>query len=274
VVAAGDIACSPTDRFFNGGLGDATHCRMLATGQTAASLAPSAVLPLGDLQYSDGSASDFRAVYDTTWGPLKPITHPVPGNHEYQTPGAAGYIDYFGAAAATPQGTTWYSFELGAWHVVALDSTCSKMGGCGPGSPEGRSLAAALAAHPSRCMLAYWHHPAFSSALAGGVPGSAPLWASAVDGGVDLVLNGHRHQYERFATLDAAGTPTPSGGARELVVGTGGNDLEAFGPPQPGSEVRVAAFGVLQLVLSGSGYGFRLVGIDGSILDQGSGTCH
>ena len=271
MVAAGDIACNPQDRFFNGGLGDATHCQMRATAQLASSPRPAALLPLGDLQYTAGTLPEFQAVYDQSWGQLKAITHPVPGNHEHMTAGAAGYLAYFGAAAA-PTGTTWYSFDLGSWHVVALDSTCAKVG-CGPTSAQGRWLAGDLAKDTSLCTLALWHHPAFSSAVDGGIPGSLPLWTAAVAGGVDLVLNGHRHQYERFSPLDANGTSAPAGGTREIVVGTGGNDIEAFGATAPGSEVRIGAFGVLELTLGATGYSFRQLGTDGSVLDQGSGTC-
>ena len=273
VVAAGDIACDPNDRFFNGGLGDATHCQMNATAKAADALHPSAVLALGDLQYNAGTTAEFLAVYDHSWGQLKAITHPVPGNHEYVTPGAAGYLSYFGAAAA-PAGTTWHSFNLGSWHVVALDSNCSKIAGCGASSPQGRWLAADLAANHTLCTLAFWHHPAFSSAPGGGIPGSQPLWNTSVAGGVDLVLNGHRHQYERFAAMAAGGSSNPARGAREIVVGTGGNDLETFGPAVESSEVRLSTFGVLQLTLSATGYTFRFVGIDGSVLDQGNGACH
>jgi hypothetical protein len=273
VVAAGDIACDPNDRFFNGGLGDATHCQMNATAEIATSLHPSTVLALGDLQYNAGTTSEFLAVYDHSWGQLKAITHPVPGNHEYVTPGAAGYLTYFGATAA-PAGTTWYSFNLGSWHVVALDSNCPKVGGCEPSSPQGRWLAADLAANRTLCTLAIWHHPAFSSAPSGGIPGSQPLWNSVVAAGVDLVLNGHRHHYERFTAMDPGGSSDAARGAREIVVGTGGNDLEAFGQAVLGSDVRLSTFGVLELTLSATGYTFRFVGIDGSILDQGNGACH
>jgi Calcineurin-like phosphoesterase len=272
VVAAGDIACDPEDVFFNGGLGDATHCQMNATAQTATSLRPSTVLALGDIQYNAATMADFRAVYDLNWGQLKSITHPVPGNHEYGSPGATGYLSYFGAAAA-PAGTTWYSFDLGSWHVVALDSNCDQVGGCGPSSPQGDWLAADLAANPTLCTLALWHHPAFSSARGGGIDGSKPLWNMAVAGGVDLVLNGHRHQYERIAALGTRGSADPARGTREIVVGTGGNDLETFGPAIIGSEVRLATFGVLELTLAATGYTFRFVGIDGSTLDQGNGAC-
>lgn len=273
VVAAGDIACDPEDIFFNGGLGDATHCQMNATAQTATSLRPSTVLALGDIQYNAATLADFRAVYDHSWGQLKAITHPVPGNHEYGSPGATGYLSYFGAAAA-PAGTTWYSFNLGSWHVVALDSNCDQVSGCGRSSPQGRWLAADLSANPTLCALAIWHHPAFSSARGGGIPESEPLWSTVVAGGVDLVLNGHRHQYERFAAIGAGGSSNPARGAREIVVGTGGKDLEAFGAAVTGSEVRLSTFGVLELTLSATEYSFRFVGTDGSVLDQGDGVCH
>ena len=273
VVAAGDIACSPADTSFNGGLGDATHCQMEATADEAGALQPAAVLLLGDLQYSAGSQAEFLGSYDKSWGRFRAISHPAVGNHEYLTSGAAGYHAYFGAAAA-PAGTTWYSFELGSWHVVALDANCNKIGGCGASSPEGRWLASDLAASTAPCTLAMWHQPAFSSSERGDVIGSLPLWQAVVSGGAELVLNGHRHLYERFTTMDAAGAPDATTGAREIVVGTGGNDLEAFGAIKPTSEARVQAFGVLQLQLGPAGYAFRFVGIDGTVLDQGSGTCH
>ena len=241
VVAAGDIACSPADKNFNGGLGDPTHCQMKATADEVGALQPAAVLPLGDLQYVAATQADFLGSYDLSWGRFKAITRPVVGNHEYITAGAAGYRAYFGAAAA-PAGTTWYSFDLGSWHIVALDANCNKIGGCGSGSPEQRWLAGDLASNTAACTLAMWHQPAFSSSVPGDVPGSLPLWQAVVAGGADLVLNGHRHQYERFAAMGAAGTASATG-AREIVVGTGGDDLEAFGAVKATSEARVQAFG-------------------------------
>jgi hypothetical protein len=272
VVAAGDIACSPADKNFNGGLGDPTHCRMKATADEVSALQPAAVLPLGDLQYVAATEAEFLGSYDLSWGRFKAITRPVAGNHEYITGGAAGYHAYFGTAAA-PAGTTWYSFDLGSWHIVALDANCNKIGGCGSGSPEQRWLAGDLAANTAPCTLAMWHQPAFSSSVPGDVPGSLPLWQAVVAGGADLVLNGHRHHYERFTTMGATGAPS-AGGARQIVVGTGGDDLEAFGAVKATSEARVQAFGVLQLQLTPTGYTFRFMGIDGMVLDQGSGTCH
>jgi hypothetical protein len=261
------------DANFNGGLGDATHCQMKATADRATILKPSAVIALGDEQYQAGTVPEFQSSYGTSWGRFKAITHPVPGNHEYLTNGAAGYLAYFGAEAE-PAGRTWYSFDLGAWHVVALDANCSKIGGCGPSSAEGAWLAADLASSRAACTLAVWHQPAFSSASQGGLTASLPLWRAVVQGGADLVLNGHRHQYERFTTMDADGQPDPTAGVREIVVGTGGEDLESFGAINPTSEARAQSFGVLQLHLGTTGYTFRFVGINGTVLDQGSGTCH
>ena len=273
MVAAGDVACSPVDKHFNGGLGDATHCQMKATADRAAALNPSIVLPLGDEQYQAGTAAEFQGSYDLSWGRFKAISHPVPGNHEDLTTGAAGYLAYFGAAAA-PAGTTWYSFDVGSWHVVALDANCNKIGGCGPSSPEGTWLAADLASSRAVCTLAVWHQPVFSSSQLGGVTNVLPLWQAVVQGGAELVVNGHRHVYERFTTMDSVGAPDPVAGVREIVVGTGGEDLESFGAMKPTSEARAQTFGVLQLQLGSAGYTFRFVGINGTVLDQGSGTCH
>jgi len=272
-VAVGDIACSPVDKHFNGGMGDPTHCQMKATADRAAALKPSAVLPLGDEQYEAGTVAEFQGSYDVSWGRFKAISHPVPGNREYLTTGAAGYRTYFGAAAA-PAGTTWYSFNLGSWHIVALDANCNKIGGCGPSSPEGTWLAADLANSRAACTLAMWHQPVFSSSQLGGVANVLPLWQAVVNGGAELVINGHRHLYERFTTMDAAGTADAATGAREIVVGTGGEDLEAFGAIKPTSEARSQSFGVLQLQLGSAGYSFRFVNSSGTVLDHGSGTCH
>jgi hypothetical protein len=245
---------------------------MKATADRASALKPGLVLPLGDEQYQAATASEFAGSYDLTWGRFKAISRPVPGNHEYVSPGAAGYLAYFGQAAE-PAGTTWYSFNVAGWHVVALDANCGKIGGCSSTSPEGRWLAADLTANRAVCTLAFWHQPAFSSAQSGGVAASMPLWQAAVAGGVDLILNGHRHLYERFAPADASGRPDSSG-AREIVVGTGGEDLEAFGAASPSSEVRLSAFGVLQLTLTPAAYTFRFVDISGHVGDQGGGSCH
>src|SRR4029077_6962652 len=154
IAAAGDIACDPADSNYNGGLGTANACRMRATSDLLVGSGLAAVLILGDNQYEDGTWSKYLASYDPSWGRVKAITRPAVGNHEYVTPGAAGYYAYFGAAAGDPA-KGWYSFDLGAWHLIVLNSNCADIGGCGPGSPEEQWLAADLAAHPGVCTLAY-----------------------------------------------------------------------------------------------------------------------
>jgi len=267
VVAAGDIATC------NSGNDS-------ATADLVESI-PGTVLTLGDNAYPDGSAGDFSHCYGPTWGrpDIKSRTRPDPGNHEYVTRGAAAYYNYFGAAAGdTRKG--WYSFDLGAWHLVALNSNC--ISGCGPGSPMEQWLKADLAASPHRCILAYWHHPRFfSPAIA---PGASHLekvdtrmsaiWSDLLAAGADLVLSGHRHVYERFPRQDAHGHLTPSG-LREFIVGTGGAIHEAFkGPTAPNSEVRKAqTFGVMKLTLHPGSYDWRFVPTAGGFTDSGSDSC-
>ncbi len=162
IAAAGDIACDPAEPGYNGGNGTAAACRMRDTSNLLVGAGYDAVLLLGDNQYLNGTLAAYQTSFAPTWGRLKPILRPAAGNHEYQTPSATGYFDYFGAAAgARSQG--WYSYDLGTWHVVVLNSNCADVGGCGPGSTQLRWLADDLAAHPRACTLAYWHHPRFSS---------------------------------------------------------------------------------------------------------------
>lgn len=265
VVAAGDIACDPADSAYNGGAGTATRCRMKATSDLALALDPDAVLLLGDNQYEDGTLAKYEASFHPTWGRLKAITRPAPGNHEYLTAGARGYFDYFGAAAGDPA-KGWYSFDLGGWHLVALSSNCGAVGGCGASSPQGQWLAADLAARSGTCTLAYWHHPRYSSGPHGNDPVSADFWTLLQQAGADLVLTGHDHGYERFA---------PQSGLRQFVVGTGGKNHTAVTVVQPGSEVRIYdAFGVLELTLHPNGYDWRFLREDGAVLDSGRGLCN
>jgi hypothetical protein len=284
VVAVGDIACDPSDSDWD--QGTATECGQVATSDLALSLDPDAVLALGDLQYECGGYEAYLASYDPSWGRLKDITHPAPGNHEYNaasetdgtdcspTTDAAGYYRYFGDAAGDPsQG--WYSFDIGAWHVIAINSNCNKLGGCGGNSPQGEWLAADLAADDAACTLAYWHYPRFSSGYHGNTDSMGILWEMMVDGGVDVVLTGHDHDYERFVPLDAAQQPDPEG-IRSFVVGTGGKSLRPFETQEPGSEVRIAdTFGVMRLALGETSFGWEFLPISGGApLDEGAGACH
>ena len=273
VVAVGDIACDPADASYNGGAGTANLCRMVATSNLAMSLSPAAVLLLGDNQYENGTLAKYQASYDPSWGRLKAITRPIPGNHEYVTPGAAGYYAYFGTVAGDPA-KGWFSFDLAGWHLIGLNSNCGAVGGCGASSPQGQWLAADLAANPGVCTLAYWHHPRFSSGPHGNDATTAAFWSLLQGAGADLVLTGHDHGYERFAPQSATGAADPAG-IRQFVVGTGGKNLTFVSTVRANSEVRnYSAYGVLELKLWPSGYDWRFVGVNGSTLDSGRGLCH
>jgi acid phosphatase type 7 len=232
------------------------------------------VLPLGDNQYSDGSLGKYVFSYGRSWGRVKQITRPAPGNHEYETDGADGYFRYFGQAAGS-RGRGYYSFDVGRWHVVSLNSNCAEIGGCRKGSRQERWLRRDLARHRTSCTLAYWHHPRFSSGKNGNTESVAGLWEALYEARADVVLAGHDHDYERFAPLDGAGRLDRARGLREFVVGTGGKSHYDFRSPQPWSRVRDStSFGVLALTLEPAGYAWRFVSVGGSFTDRGSATCH
>ena len=207
---------------------------------------------------------------------FKDRTRPSPGNHEYETPGASGYFTYFGAAAGEPA-KGYYSYDLGSWHVISLNSNCSSVaGGCAAGSPQEQWLKADLAAHSNECTLAYWHHPRFSSGIHGDEAFVGPFWDALYQAGADVVLNGHDHDYERFAPQNPSGQADPAQGISEFVVGTGGAELRNFRTIKPNSEVRVAQQnGVLKMTLHPDGYDWQfLTAPVGTIADTGSASCH
>ena len=273
VAAAGDIACDPFDGSFNEGRGTDDGCRQLATSDLLVRGAYAVVLALGDNQYSNGSLGKFAFSYGPAWGRVKPITRPTPGNHEYETEGAAGYFRYFGKAAGPP-GRGYYSFDLGRWHLISLNSNCSEIGSCGRSSRQEGWLRRDLARHRTKCTLAYWHHPRFSSGRNGNHASVAGLWKTLYDAGADVVLTGHDHDYERFAPLDPTGRVDRARGIRGFVVGTGGKSHYGFRSPQPGSRVRDStSFGVLALTLKPAGYDWRFVPAVGTFTDRGSATC-
>jgi acid phosphatase type 7 len=230
---------------------------------------------VGDNAYDDGTAAQFADCYDPTWGRVKDRTVlPAAGNHDWNTPGAAGYLGYFGATAA-PRGVTWYSRDIGAWHIVVLDSSCDQAGGCTAASPQGRWLAADLAASSARCTLAIWHHPRFSSGEHGNDDQVAPFWNLLHEDGAELVINGHDHDYERFAPQDPSGKAERPGGIREIVVGTGGAELRSFAKTAPNSEFRLAGTaGVLRLTLHPANYDWEFLPVGGEVADSGSTICH
>jgi len=196
------------------------------------------------------------------------------GNHEYQTAGAPGYYGYFGAAAGDPA-KGYYSYNMGAWHVVVLNSNCTIVS-CAAGSTQEQWLRADLAANPTTCTLAYWHHPRFSSGGHGNDTTVAPFWQALYDTNADLVLNGHEHEYERFAPQNPSAVADTARGIRELIVGTGGKNETAFGTVQANSEVRMTGtFGVLKLTLRATGYDWQFLPEAGkTFTDSGSGVCH
>jgi hypothetical protein len=266
--------------------GDIGACDSNGDGETANLLDqyPAAtVLPLGDNAYESGTASQYANCYDPTWGRSKTRSRPVPGNHDYLTANASGYFNYFNAqlapfgAAATVPTRGWYSYDLGAWHVVALNDQCAFMtGGCDSASPEVQWLQADLAAHPTQCTIAYFHEPLFSSG-ANGSSDDKPLWQALYAAGADVVLNGHDHDYERFAPQTPNGTLDLANGISEFVVGTGGIGFFTFnGSPAPNGQVRNSnTFGVLRLTLHANSYEWKFLPVAGSTFtDTGSRTCN
>lgn len=274
IAAAGDIACDPSHASFNDGRGTRGECAQRATSNRLLQGRYAAVLTLGDNQYEDGSYDKYLAAYARSWGRVKSVTRPAPGNHEYEDVGAAGYFRYFGRAAG-PTGRGYYSFSLGGWHLISLNSNCREAGGCDKRSAQVRWLRRELAAHRTTCTLAYWHHPRFSSGQHGSDRSVAPLWKVLYESRADVVLVGHDHDYERFARLDPAGRVDAKRGVREFVVGTGGRSHHAFESSVIGSEVRDAtSFGILALTLKPKSYDWRFVPAVGSFTDRGSASCH
>jgi hypothetical protein len=274
VAAAGDIACDPESPDFEGGRGSGLECRQRATSDLLVSGGYAAVLALGDVQYGDASYESFLASYDHSWGRVRSITRPVPGNHDYEVDGAAGYFRYFGAAAGDPA-KGYYSYDLGGWHLVALNSNCSEVGGCAAGSPQERWLRADLAASPAICTLAYWHHPRFSSGEHGSDPTYEDFWEALAEAGADVVLVGHDHDYERFTPQAANGALDRARGIRGFVVGTGGSGTGTFPAVRPHTEVRDrTSLGILELTLGVEAYAWRFLPAVGSFTDRGSAACH
>jgi hypothetical protein len=289
IAAAGDIACHPADLNYNGGDGQSGFCAQKATANLIGQGSYAKVLALGDLQYDCGSLAAFNASYDPTWGQYVSKTEPVLGNHDVKgtsensescLPKASGYFTYFAnhgvSDASGVNGKGYYSYDLGSWHVIALNGNCSWLGGCGAGSAQMTWLQNDLAAHPNACTLAYWHQAAWSTSGGGGTIEMRPIWAALADAGADLVLVGHYHHYERFADLNANGQPVADGtGTREIIAGIGGESQGTFGStPLTGSQVRKMGYGILAVTLGTGTYSWDYRQIAGGSGDSGSETCH
>jgi Fibronectin type III domain/Calcineurin-like phosphoesterase/Carbohydrate binding domain len=274
VAAAGDIACDPIDSDYDGGSGSKTLCHEMATSNLILSTPNVAdVLALGDDQYECGGFTAFQQSFAPSWGRFLSMIHPVPGNHEYDTSGgtdcgknAAGYFQYFGAAAGNAQGD--YAFDIGQWHLIALNGECNAVGGCGAGSPQGNFLKANLGS--SNCTLAYWHQPYYT----GSSDNSAYryFWQTLLNAGADIVLNGHIHTYADFAKQDASGNLDPTG-IKQFIVGTGGKSLQRISNPV-NVNFSARSYGVLFLTFQSNSYSWQFEEPTGQVLDSGSNTCN
>jgi acid phosphatase type 7 len=282
IAAAGDIACGPNNPRFNSGFGTSNSCQELLTSNLLAGRSLSAVLPLGDLQYdNNGSLDSFLASYQPTWGRWHAASHPVIGNHEYDDGlGAQGYWDYWngvgvGVGAAGVRGQGWYSYDVGSWHLIALNSNCDEVS-CFGSSRQLKWLRQDLSDHPRRCVLAYMHHPRFSSGIYEEPGDTRALWKALYQGGADVVLNGHEHIYERFAPQRPSGIVDHKRGITQFTVGTGGYFLFPISMPRvPHSQFAYnQSFGVLFMRLGVKRYGWSFVDVFGHTIDVGSRACH
>ena len=256
--------------------GDIASCSVATDEDTAWLLdgVEGLIMPLGDLAYESGTKEEFDTCYEPNWGRHKGRTRPVPGNHEYRTPGAAGYFDYFGSLAGD-RSQGYYSFDLGAWHIVVLNSNCDDVG-CESGSPQEQWLRADLLNADHECTLVAMHEPRFSSGEHGSIGRLTSLWVAMYEAGVDVVLSGHDHGYERFLPQDPYGNQDPAFGIPQFVVGTGGRSLRGFdGPPLPGTAIRDrSSYGVVEVALRAGRFDWRFLSTGGPLADSGSSTCH
>ncbi len=275
IMAAGDIACEPTNSDFRLGIGTDSACRANSTADIVIQHNPDAVLVPGDLQYAEGELSNFMSSYNPSWGQFKDKTYPVPGNHEYRTSDAAGYFDYFGEQAGE-EGKGYYSVQMGNWQVIALNSNCAYIAGCEPGSPQYEWLRQTLETGTGSCEIALLHHPRWSSGRHGNNDAVGPLYELLYEYGVEVAIAGHDHDYERFAPQDPSGRRDDTRGIRDFIVGTGGRNLYRFGSVAPNSEVREnKTFGVLKMELNDGSYEWEFVPEAGKTFsDVGSGSCH
>ena len=286
-VAAAPTAAAPQNpaegqSFVLVGAGDIAGCKDLDGARATAKLIsgiPGTVFAAGDLAYEKGSAAEFQNCYGTTWGAFKDRTRPALGNHEYVEPTAAAYFQYWGAQAG-PAGKGYYSYDLGTWHIVVLNTNCNAagLGGCGKGSPQEEWLRSDLAQHPDACVLAYGHHALFSSGIFKSHavhPELRDLWRDLYAAHAALVLAGHEHSYERFAPQDPDGRADPVNGIREIVVGTGGRSHDPLGLATANSEVRdMSTYGVLRLTLIPGSYRWQFIPEEGkTFTDSGTGFC-
>ncbi len=273
------------------GVGDIARCDGQGDEQTAALVdsvlkadstagVKDGVFTLGDNAYPDGSVQNFTACYGSSWGDslkrIHKLTRPTPGNHEHSVVGAAPYYEYFGNAAGAPR-QGYYSYDIGDWHVIALNSEIVVNDVFKPEDREAQEtwLQDDLNEKKSKCTVAYFHHPRYSSGWHGSDPRLERIWTILYEAGVDLVLTGHDHHYERFAPLGPAGAPDTLNGIVQFIAGTGGGDLRGIRQPVPGSETRVQGhYGVLKLTLGAEEWQSAFLAVSGITYDPAGGKCH
>jgi calcineurin-like phosphoesterase family protein len=274
VAAAGDIACDPSSSKFHNGQGTSSACKARSTGDLILSEPIDAVLALGDNQYQCGGYSAYLQSFDPAWGRFKAMIHPVPGDNEYETSGtdcasgAAGYFRYFGAAAGDSRGDS--AFTLGAWRLVGLNAECGHAGGCGSSSPQAAFLRNQLGI--AQCTLVYWHQP-FYTGTSRTASSYKAFWDLLYAGNAEIVLNGHLHNYSRFAPQDASGHVDQIRGVRQFIVGTGGRSLFSLDGTR-NVEKTTKQYGVLELRLHATSYNWSFVNTAGTVVDSGSAACH
>lgn len=252
IIAAGDTTCNFESE-------SNLECQDDKVSALAERENPNFILILGDLQYGGGRIEDYYQYFAKTWGRLKDKLKPVAGNHEYETPNAAGYFSYFNNIPA------YYSFDKDNWHFVAIDSNCWAIGGCNEGSPEYSWLETDLAKNTKPCILAYWHHPRFSSGYHGANTNMDPIWQLLAKNHTSIVLNGHDHHYERFGRQD---------GITEFIVGTGGRSLYPYVATEPNSEFKTSEhFGFLKLDLKDKNFQWEFHTLNNGVIDHGESTC-
>jgi hypothetical protein len=268
----------PVQLLAAGDIGDCDEAAAAAATSLLADPYPQATIAvLGDTdQMTGGTLTEYLNCFDVPWGRHKSHIRPVPGNHDYMGVGPSGYFDYYGSVAGTPQ-ASYYGYNLGAWHIIALNDNCDKVpGGCAAGSTQEQWLRQDLTANPSLCTLAYFHQPRYSSGMHGNTTAASPLWQALLDYGVEIVLSGHDHGYERWVAQGNSGNAVTNG-IVQFVVGTGGTTLRSYSGTKPTNSVvrDGSTHGILKLSLRQDGYDYQFLPIAGeTFTDSGSGACH